>query len=82
EILADKDVSVISVNEGLEIKARQKIVLQAGQASVTLEGGHITFACPGTFSVKGATHAFPGGASVSPDLMALPDTKYKLFDEA
>ena len=32
--------------------------------------------------MKGATHAFPGGASVSPDLMALPDTKYKLFDEA
>ena len=63
EILADKDVSVISVNEGIEIKARQKIVLQAGQASVTLEGGNITFACPGTFSVKGATHAFPGGAS-------------------
>nr|WP_034330812.1 type VI secretion system Vgr family protein [Herbaspirillum sp. B39] len=82
EILADKDVSVVSVNEGIEIKARQKIVLQAGQASVTLEGGNITFACPGTFSVKGGTHAFPGGASVSPDLMALPDTKYKLFDEA
>ncbi|WP_075256953.1 type VI secretion system Vgr family protein [Herbaspirillum camelliae] len=82
EILADKDVTVTSVNDSIEIKARQKIVLQAGQASVTLEGGNITFACPGTFSVKGATHAFPGGASVSPDLMALPDTKYKLFDEA
>ncbi|WP_338720378.1 DUF2345 domain-containing protein [Herbaspirillum sp. DW155] len=73
EILADKDVSVISVNEGIEIKARQKIVLQAGQASVTLEGGNITFACPGTFSVKGATHAFPGGASAAAMLPPLPD---------
>jgi type VI secretion system secreted protein VgrG len=73
EILADKDVSVISVSEGIEIKARQKIVLQAGQASVTLEGGNITFACPGTFSVKGGTHAFPGGASAGAMLPPLPD---------
>ncbi|MCI1007397.1 type VI secretion system tip protein VgrG [Herbaspirillum sp. C7C8] len=72
EILADKDVSVISVNEGIEIKARQKIVLQAGQASVTLEGGNITFACPGTFSVKGGAHAFPGGASAAASLSPLP----------
>ncbi|NUU01344.1 type VI secretion system Vgr family protein [Herbaspirillum robiniae] len=82
EILADQDVIVKSVNDGIEIKASGKIVLQAGQSSVTLEGGNITFACPGTFSVKGATHAFSGGASASPDLLALPDTKYKLYDEA
>ncbi|BEV15428.1 type VI secretion system tip protein VgrG [Herbaspirillum sp. DW155] len=74
EILADKDVSVISVNEGIEIKARQKIVLQAGQASVTLEGGNITFACPGTFSVKGGTHAFPGGASAAASQTPLPNS--------
>ena len=82
DILADKDVLVKSVNDSIEIKASQKIVLQAGQSSVTLEGGNITFACPGTFSVKGGTHAFSGGASASPDLLALPDTKYKLYDEA
>ncbi|MGL5180426.1 DUF2345 domain-containing protein, partial [Herbaspirillum huttiense] len=81
EILADKDVSVISVNEGIEIKARQKIVLQAGQASVTLEGGNITFACPGTFSVKGATHAFPGGARDSPEFPMLPDSRPRRYFE-
>ncbi len=82
EVLADKDVVVTSVNDSIEIKARNKIVLQAGQSSVTLEGGNITFACPGTFSVKGASHAFAGGAAASPDLPALPDTRYKLYDEA
>ncbi|UIN21253.1 type VI secretion system Vgr family protein [Herbaspirillum frisingense] len=82
EILADRDVIVKSVNDSIEIKASQKIVLQAGQSSVTLEGGDITFACPGTFSVKGTTHAFTGAASVSPDLPALPDSQYKLYDEA
>ena len=42
EILADGAVTVISVNDSIEIKAKEKIVLQAGQAAVTLEGGDIT----------------------------------------
>jgi len=64
EILADKELTVISVNDGIEVKAAKKIVLQAGQASVTLEGGDIKFACPGTFSVKGAQHPFVGGGGL------------------
>jgi type VI secretion system secreted protein VgrG len=63
EILADKEVTVISVNDGIEVKASKRIVLQAGQASITLEGQDITFACPGTFSVKGGQHVFDKGAS-------------------
>jgi len=55
EILADKAVTIVSVNDVIEIKAKEKIVLQAGQSSVTLEGGNITFACPGNFSVKGGS---------------------------
>jgi type VI secretion system secreted protein VgrG len=73
EILADKEVVVISVNEGIEIKAKQKIVLQAGQSAVTLEGGDITFACPGTFSVKGGQHVFDAGARQEADMPHLPD---------
>ncbi|WP_156484185.1 type VI secretion system Vgr family protein, partial [Janthinobacterium agaricidamnosum] len=45
EILADQAITVISVNDVIEIKANQKITLQAGQSSMTLEGGNITFAC-------------------------------------
>ena len=73
EILADKDITVVSVNDVIEIKAKQKIVLQAGQSSVTLEGGNITFACPGNFTVKGGQHVFDGGASAAAALPALPD---------
>src|SRR5471030_2862752 len=62
EILADKSIKIISVNDVIEIKANQKIVLQAGQSSITLEGGDITFACPGNFTVKGGQHVFEGGA--------------------
>lgn len=73
EILADKAITVISVNDSIDIKANQKIVLQAGQSSVTLEGGNITFACPGLFSVKGATHPFSAGSAVIPQLEDLPN---------
>ncbi|MFZ6648929.1 type VI secretion system Vgr family protein [Undibacterium sp. TJN25] len=72
EILADKQITVISVNDHIEINANQKITLQAGQSSITLEGGNITFACPGEFTVKGAQHPFGGGASKAAQLKTLP----------
>ena len=73
EILADKAITVVSVNDVIEIKANQKIVLQAGQSSVTLEGGNITFACPGNFTVKGGQHVFQGGGGNAASLSALPN---------
>jgi type VI secretion system secreted protein VgrG len=79
EIVADKEITVISVNDCIEIKAKQKIVLQAGQSAITLEGGDITFACPGKFSVKGGKHLFDKGASRNSALDALPDTRFKTF---
>jgi type VI secretion system secreted protein VgrG len=81
EILADGAVTVISVNDSIEIKAKEKIVLQAGQAAVTLEGGDITFACPGKFSVKGGQHVFEGGVSSAVELARLPDSRAKMFKE-
>jgi type VI secretion system secreted protein VgrG len=71
EILADKEITVISVNDHIVINANKKITLMAGQSSVTLEGGNITFACPGKFTVKGAQHTF--------DLGKLPDSRIDLF---
>jgi type VI secretion system secreted protein VgrG len=79
EILADKEITVISVNDCIEIKAKQKIVLQAGQSAITLEGGDITFACPGKFSVKGSKHLFDKGVSRNSAIEALPDTRVKTF---
>jgi len=72
EILADKEITVISVNDCIEIKAKEKIVLQAGQSAVTLAGGDITFACPGKFTVKGGKHLFDGGANQAANLLNLP----------
>jgi type VI secretion system secreted protein VgrG len=81
EILADKEITVISVNDCIEIKAKEKIVLQAGESSITLEGGDITFACPGTFSVKGGQHVFDKGDYSPAQLSQLPDSRPKIYKE-
>ncbi|MET3118477.1 uncharacterized protein (DUF2345 family), partial [Undibacterium sp. GrIS 1.8] len=73
ELLADKAITVVSVNDQIEINAKQKITLQAGQSSITLEGANITFACPGNFTVKGGQHAFDAGARGAATLAPLPD---------
>ena len=82
EILADQSITVTSSNDEIHILAKEKIVLMAGQSSVTLEGSNITFACPGTFSVKGSGNAFMGPGSSPAGLEGLPDSRAKLFDQA
>jgi type VI secretion system secreted protein VgrG len=72
EILADDSVTITSSNDEIHISAKDTIVLKAGQSSVTLKGGDITFACPGTFSVKGAGNAFEGPGSQAASLEGLP----------
>jgi type VI secretion system secreted protein VgrG len=81
EILADKAITIVSVDDSIQINAKQKIVLQSGQSSITLDGGNITFACPGTFTVKGGQHEFETGHSKAAPATKLPDSRLKLFDE-
>ena len=78
EILADQSVTITSSNDEIHILAKEKIVLQAGQSSVTLEGSNITFACPGRFSVKGSGHAFMGPGRGEASLEALPTGKTEI----
>ena len=75
EILADQSITITSSNDEIHILAKEKIALQAGQSSVTLEGGNITFACPGKFSVKGSGNAFMGPGNGAASLEKLPTGK-------
>ncbi|MFA5983581.1 MAG: type VI secretion system Vgr family protein [Methylococcaceae bacterium] len=61
EILADQAITITSVNNRIDLKANSQITLQAGQTTITLNGGNITFTCPGQFSAKGGQHPFSGG---------------------
>ncbi|MFT3734383.1 MAG: DUF2345 domain-containing protein [Rhodocyclaceae bacterium] len=72
EVLADQNVTVTSSNDEIHVLANSKIVLQAGQSSITLEGANITFACPGNFTVKGANNVMASGGSAAASLGSLP----------
>jgi type VI secretion system secreted protein VgrG len=78
ELLADQDIQVTSSNDEIRIVANTAITLTAGQAQVKLEGANIDFVCPGSFTVKGATHDWGGGASGSAELPALPQGTQKV----
>jgi type VI secretion system secreted protein VgrG len=65
-------VTVISVGQEISISASTKIELVAGQSSIVLQGGDISFTMPGKFSVQGSAHAFLGGESQAASLPALP----------
>ncbi|WP_258533396.1 DUF2345 domain-containing protein, partial [Xanthomonas oryzae] len=72
ELLADQAVTVTATDTRIDVLAQHKIVLQAGQTRITLEGGDITFACPGQFTVKASMHPFLGGESGNAIIDKLP----------
>lgn len=80
EILADKALTVISVNEGIKIDASRRITLRAGSSSITLDGKDITFTCPGEFTVKGGEHRLDGGEMARASFTPLPSSDLRLFD--
>jgi type VI secretion system secreted protein VgrG len=73
EILADQAITITSVNNRIDLKANSQITLQAGQTTITLNGGNITFTCPGQFSAKGGQHPFSGGSSQAAQLSVRPN---------
>jgi type VI secretion system secreted protein VgrG len=81
EVFADQSINVTSTNNAILVEAQQKIVLQAGQSAIMLDGGNITFTCPGTFSVKGVAHQFSGGARDAANIAALPHEFAHIFNQ-
>ena len=73
QIWADQDITVQSTTEDIRIQASGSITLTAGQSQIQLKGGDITFMCPGTWTVKAASHDWSGGGSGGAALMSLPD---------
>ena len=66
-------VRLISANSHIDFAAAKSIVIcTEGGASLTVEGGNITFACPGTISIKAASKRFAGPASHSYGLPRFP----------
>jgi type VI secretion system secreted protein VgrG len=72
QILADKDVTVISVNGEIHITAKEKIEIVGADSSIVLDGGDITFTTPGTWAAKASAAAMMGGASAGANIGPLP----------
>ncbi|MBM2882811.1 type VI secretion system tip protein VgrG [Chromobacterium phragmitis] len=61
ELTADKDVTITSCKDRITIAAKEEILLNVGGgAYIRLAGGNIELHCPGTVSVKGASHNLSG----------------------
>ncbi|WP_237656343.1 type VI secretion system Vgr family protein [Xanthomonas translucens] len=78
-VQSKEGLKLISANAEVELAAGKTIHLAvAGGASVTIEGGNITFACPGTITVHASKKSFVGPVHLSRELNRWTDTK---FDE-
>ncbi len=72
EILADKEITIISVNDEIRITASSRIEMVGGDSKVVLDGANIDFVTPGVFTVKAASHAWADGGSGVAALPSLP----------
>jgi len=79
-IHADREATITSTNDEIHLQAQTRIELTSGSSRIVLDGGDITFTCPGTFTVQAATHDWGGGSSAAASLPALPEGVTKIPD--
>ena len=78
QVAAKGLVEVMSRSAHIDWAAAKRIVIAtAGGASVTIEGGNITVACPGTLTIKAGKKSFVGPESVSYARPSLPRSSMK-----
>ncbi|MBB2921025.1 DUF2345 domain-containing protein, partial [Cupriavidus alkaliphilus] len=61
--------------------ARRIRIATAGGAAITIEGGNITFECPGPITYKAAQRKFDGPVTTDRDLPLFPDTPPSADDD-
>ncbi|WP_176049234.1 DUF2345 domain-containing protein, partial [Paraburkholderia kururiensis] len=49
DLFAQKQLRIASENADVQVAAKSKITLNSGGASLVIEGGNMTFHCPGAF---------------------------------
>ncbi|MFD0740116.1 type VI secretion system Vgr family protein [Lysobacter koreensis] len=78
--LQSKDqLKIVSANAKVELAAGKTIHLAtSGGASLTIEGGNIAIACPGTITVHAAKKSFVGPADINYPLPAFGESEFCL----
>jgi type VI secretion system VgrG family protein len=71
---ARDDLKLASASADVQIAAKNTVHLAvSGGAHITIEGGNVTFGCPGKFIVYAGQHAFVGPDQVDPPLPQFPE---------
>ncbi|WP_434026937.1 type VI secretion system Vgr family protein [[Pseudomonas] boreopolis] len=74
---ARQGLKVVSANAAVELAAGKRVRLAtAGGASVTIEGGNISIACPGKITVHAAKKSFLGATHLSREMNEWPQAKF------
>ncbi|WP_159091876.1 DUF2345 domain-containing protein, partial [Xanthomonas fragariae] len=77
-VQSKEGLKLISANAEVELAAGKTIHLAvAGGASVTIEGGNLTFACPGTITVQASKKSFVGPVQQAYPLPQFPRSSCK-----
>lgn len=70
-------LDIASAGAGVDLSAGKAIRLATrGGASLTIEGGHISVACPGEIRVRAGRHRFEGPTQLSREMNAWPRTRF------
>lgn len=65
---ADRSVEITSANAHVVATADKHITLLCGGAYIKMQDGNVEFGCPGTFTVRAASHQMMGPASLEAEL--------------
>lgn len=68
EISADQSVTITATNQHVMIGADRHVTLTSGGAYIKLADGNIEIHCPGSVSIKGASHSISGPTSMNLNL--------------
>ncbi|WP_130802877.1 type VI secretion system Vgr family protein [Acinetobacter ihumii] len=72
DLIARKDVKIISTEDKVEISSPKEIVITSGGSQIKINSSGVFPTTSGKFEVKAGQHLFVGGAQVNAQLPALP----------
>lgn len=76
-LLAKNQLKLVSANAAAEFAGKTAVTLKTAQgASVVIQGGNITFNCPGTLTVHAANKSFTGATQLSREMNQWPNMKF------
>ncbi|UDM50771.1 type VI secretion system Vgr family protein [Cupriavidus sp. MP-37] len=79
KLAAREDLTIVSANMHVDFAAAKRIrIATAGGAAITIEGGNITFECPGPITYKAAQRIFEAGVRHDYPLPMAPATPWEI----